>query len=175
MLDRIGFIKRLFVVLVIHIWATCFSAFASESIHYTVVDKGSRATLSSDLQDWVYEMCAEYGIAGHEKLIIAQLYCESSYRADAISKTNDYGIAQINHCNHKRLSEKLGITDFLDARQSIRCGVYMMADGLKTNSGEEEKALVAYNMGQSKVNKGVVSSKYSRRVIKIKNNMEVIR
>ena len=147
--------------------------------YYTVnaVDEtGSPMTrLSTELQDWIYDMCADYEIAGYERLIVAKLYCESSFRTDLKhtnkNGTTDSGIAQINSCNHDRLKRELGVTDFMDAYQSIRCGVYMMAENLKRNGYDEEKALVAYNMGQGKVNSGITSSKYSRRVILIRNNL----
>lgn len=152
---------------------------SQKRIYYTVVavdETGSpQSRLSTELQDWVYEMCAEYDIAGYEQLMIAKLYCESSFRT-SLQHTNkngttDSGIAQINSCNHARLRRELGITDFMDSYQSIRCGVYMMAGNLKANDYDEEKALVAYNMGQGKVNAGVTTSKYSRRVLLIRDNL----
>ena len=145
--------------------------------YYTVVDEGFTNTLDHDLQDWVYEMCDEYEIPGYEKLIIAKLYCESSYRTHVKhSNTNgtyDIGIAQINSINFEHLKKELGVTDFTDPKQSIRCGVYMMAKNLQANNYDENKALVAYNAGQKRVDSGITETSYSRRVLKIKKDMEV--
>lgn len=136
--------------------------------HYAINDNGEEIYLSEDLQNWVYQMCAEYGISGYEKLIISKLYCESGFNANTkhLNKngTVDYGIAQINSSNHSWLRNILGITDFMDPYQSIRCGVYMMSENLKRNGYNESMALVAYNTGKN----GIQSTTYSKKVLKIK-------
>lgn len=117
--------------------------------YYEVYDKfyGSDEWhhLSKKLQKHTYELCIEYGIEKYYTLILAQLYYESQYDADVISKTNDYGIAQINKCNHKYLKEELGIDDFLDPYQGILANIYMMSGYLKQVG--PEKALLWYNSG----------------------------
>lgn len=137
--------------------------------YYTINDNGYQAYLSEDLQDWVYQMCAEYGIPGYEKLIISKLYCESGFNPNVKHRnkngTVDYGIAQINSSNHGWLRKTLGITDFMDPYQSIRCGVYMMSENLKKNGFNESMALVAYNTGKN----GISSTSYSRKVLRIKD------
>jgi len=145
-----------------------------QRIYYTVHDGGHTAALSKELQDWVYEMCAEYGIPGYEKMVIAKLYCESSFNPSTIhtntNGTKDYGLAQINSCNHKRLRNILGITDFLDSYQSIRCGVFMISECLQANGYNESMALAAYNTGRN----GVSSTPYTRKVLRIKDSASVI-
>lgn len=137
--------------------------------YYTINDNGYQAYLSEDLQDWVYQMCAEYGIPGYEKLIISKLYCESGFNPNVRHRnkngTVDYGIAQINSSNHSWLRKTLGITDFMDPYQSIRCGVYMMSENLKKNGFNESMALAAYNTGKN----GISSTSYSRKVLRIKD------
>ena len=141
----------------------------SENTHYTMVDDGIEVRLADELQDYVYQMCAEYGISGYEKVILAKLYCESSYNPNLTHNnknvTTDSGIAQINSSNHIRLRDQLGITDFMDPYQSIRAGVFMFSECLKNNGYNESMALVAYNSGRN----GIASSKYSRRVLSIKD------
>lgn len=148
-----------------------------ERIYYIVVDDGYTAHLEQGLQDWVYEMCEEYNITGYEDLVIAKLYCESSFRTSLEHHNNngsvDVGIAQINSCNWEWLEEELGVTDFHDPYQSIRCGVYMLSRHLHNNGYNVHKALVAYNMGQSRVNSGITESNYSRRVVNIMDTLEV--
>ena len=167
----------LFVIFVVCLVYFSFISRAADRGYYTVVDEGFTNTLDHDLQDWVYEMCDEYEIPGYEKLIIAKLYCESSYRTHVKhSNTNgtyDIGIAQINSINFEHLKKELGVTDFTDPKQSIRCGVYMMAKNLQANNYDENKALVAYNAGQKRVDSGITETSYSRRVLKIKKDMEV--
>ena len=142
---------------------------ASGNTHYTIIDNGIPARLSDELQDYVYQMCAEYGISGHEKVILAKLYCESGYNPNLTHRnkngTVDYGIAQINSSNHGWLRAQLGITDFMDPYQSIRAGVFIFSECLKKNGYDESMALVAYNSGKN----GIPSSKYSRKVLSIKD------
>ena len=131
---------------------------------WTFVENGREYTPDPVLQQMVYKYCQEFGIQGYEKTIMAQFWKESHFRSGTVSSTNDYGIAQINRCNHSRLRRELGITDFLDPEQSIKCGVYMMADHLRRNGFNESKALSQYNTG-----KPYNSTKYSRAVLSIRD------
>lgn len=134
--------------------------------YYKVVDileNNWETTLDLELQDYLYETCKKYGVEEHYELLMAQMYNESRFNADVISKTNDWGIMQINECNHEWLSKTLGITNFLDPYQSIECGVYMMSGYLKKYP--VESALVAYNKGESKVKNGMTSSTYSQKIL----------
>jgi soluble lytic murein transglycosylase-like protein len=107
-------------------------------------------------------------------LIIAQIQVESQFRADVISSTNDYGLMQINKINHKWLSERYGITDFLNPYQNVICGVKMMSEHYSCY-GDLDKALMAYNLGvggASKLwNQGIYSTEY---VEKIKTAMAML-
>lgn len=137
-----------------------------EHKYYKVIDTNENnyeTTLDYELQDYLYETCKKYGVEEHYELLMAQMYNESRFNPNLISKTHDWGIMQINECNHEWLSKTLGITDFLDPYQSIECGVYMMSGYLKKYP--VETALVAYNAGESKVRNGVTSTKYSKRVL----------
>lgn len=141
--------------------------------YYAVNDNGHTVRLSNELQDWVYQMCVEYGIPGYEKLIISKLYCESGFNQNATHRnrngTVDYGIAQINSSNHKWLRNTLGVNDFMDPYQSIRCGVYMMSKCLAENGHNESMALAAYNTGRN----GISSTQYSRNVLRIKDAVSI--
>lgn len=141
----------------------------SKRQHYAVHESGREKALAADLQDWVYQMCEEYGITGYEPLILSMLYQESGYNPGLVHHGN-YGMAQINQCNHKRLRRDLGITNFLDAHQSIRAGVFMMSEALRANGYNESMALSAYFTGRN----GISSTHYSNRVLAIKNSMVAI-
>lgn len=99
--------------------------------------------MSDELQEYTQDLCKKYGI--NHKIAFGIMYVETRFQPDKISKTKDHGIMQINECNHENYKEKLGITDFLDAKQGILCGVYMLWD-LKTNYGcdTEDKMIMSY-------------------------------
>ena len=124
--------------------------------------------LSKDLQLYTYNKCVDYGIPDHYELVLAMMWQESNYTVDLVSSTNDYGIMQINSCNHSWLVDLLGPTDFLDASDNINAGVYVISK-LLIKYGDEHKALMAYNMGEHGASlnwqAGNYTSKYSRGVV----------
>lgn len=72
--------------------------------------------LSEELQDYIREKCSEYEVP--MELVIALIDKESSFRSDVVSTTNDYGFMQINQCNHEWLSSTLGVSNFLDPKET---------------------------------------------------------
>ena len=128
--------------------------------------------LTEELQTFTFYLCEDYG-ADYE-MVLALMDRESDYTASAISKTNDYGIMQINKVNHEWLTEELGITDFLDPEQNIRCGIYMLADLMKKYD-DPHRVLMAYNMGErgarEYVAKGNTSSAYSRYIMQLRDKL----
>ena len=113
---------------------------AAEPTYYNI-------PLSKDLQLYTYTKCVDYGIPDYYELVLAIMWQESNYTADIISSTDDYGIMQINSCNHSWLVDLLGPTDFLDARDNINAGVYIISK-LLIKYGDVHKALMSYNMGE---------------------------
>ena len=87
---------------------------------------------------------------------------------DGISSTNDYGLMQINACNHKWLTEELGITDFIDPYENIKAGLFILR-GLLEKYDSTSKVLMAYNMGENGASKlweqGIFESNYSKDVL----------
>ena len=130
--------------------------------------------LSHDLQDYIRELCEENGLP--MSLVIAMIEHESIFRADVVSKTNDYGLMQINKCNHAWLTEEYGITDFLDPYQNVLCGISMISQYFSRYSGNIHKALMAYNMGLGGASKqwkaGRYTSAYSRKIVERMNHYE---
>lgn len=124
--------------------------------------------LSKELQLYTYTRCVDYGIADHYELVLAMMWQESNFTPGTISKTNDYGIMQINACNHEWLRDMLGTTDFLDASQNIDAGTYIISRMLLKYE-DEHKALMAYNMGENGASlnweAGIYTSNYSRGVV----------
>lgn len=124
--------------------------------------------LSKDLQAYTYDRCVDYGISGHYELVLAIMWQESNYTPDLISRTDDYGIMQINRVNCDWLSKLLGTTDFMDAYQNINAGTYVISKLLHKYKGDH-KALMAYNMGEAGASThwsaGIYTSCYSRGVV----------
>lgn len=124
--------------------------------------------LDEDLQTYTAIMCRFYDIEEHYELALAIMWQESNFKADAISITDDYGLMQINKCNHEQLKEKLGLVDLLDPWQNIEGGTYLLAS-LLSKYEDTEKVLMAYNLGPSLAssmwNNGTYSSNYSRAVM----------
>ncbi len=124
--------------------------------------------LSKELQLYTYTRCVDYGTADHYELVLAMMWQESNFTPDTISKTNDYGIMQINVCNHEWLMDVLGTTNFLDVYQNIDAGTYIISK-LLLKYEDEHKALMAYNMGERGASlnweAGIYTSSYSREII----------
>ena len=127
--------------------------------------------LDEDLQDYIRELCEKKGVP--MSLIIAMIDVESSFKANVISCTNDYGLMQINKINHEWLSETYGITDFLDPYQNVFCGITVISQHYNKYD-DVDKALMAYNLGANGAkrlwNKGTYETSYTRY---IKSTMEV--
>lgn len=124
--------------------------------------------LSKELQLYTYTRCVDYGIPEHYELVLAMMWQESNYTPDIVSATDDYGIMQINACNHEWLSDLLGTTNFLDVCQNIDAGTYIISKMLLKYE-DEHKALMAYNMGERGASlnweAGIYTSNYSRGVV----------
>ncbi len=88
------------------------------------------------------------------------MWRESEFVPTIISKTNDYGLMQINKINHKWLSDKLEIIDFLDEEQNIHAGVFMLSLYLH-KYGDIDKVLMAYNMGENGAKKSWAAGTYT--------------
>lgn len=122
--------------------------------------------LSEELQEYTFYLCQAYYM--DFEFVMALMYTESAFKADVISGTNDYGLMQLNTCNHKELTDKLGITDFTEPYQNIRGGVYLLR---RLFEKYDEPALVcmAYNMGEYGASvlwdNGVYETAYSNKVL----------
>lgn len=123
-------------------------------------------TFGEDLQEFTYYLSAAYDI--DYTLVLAIISKESSFMPDGISSTNDYGVMQINACNHEWLTEELGITDFIDPYENIKAGLFILR-GLFEKYDSTSKVLMAYNMGENGASKlweqGIFESNYSKDVL----------
>lgn len=140
--------------------------------YYTVNDNGIYETLNTEYQDYLWSTCVEYGISDYYELLMAQMFTESGFDSSCVSDSNDWGLMQINSCNHDWLSKTLGVSDFLNPYESIKCGCFIMSSYL--NKYDTSTALVAYNMGEGAVKRGIYSSSYSDRVLNNLEKLEII-
>ena len=125
-----------------------------------------KCALPENLQEFTYYLCEAYYI--DFDFVMGLMFTESSFQTEVISGTNDYGLMQINECNHAELSDKLGITDFTEPYQNIRAGMYILR---RLFEKYDEPALVcmAYNMGEYGASvlweKGIYETAYSQKVL----------
>lgn len=123
-------------------------------------------SLDYDLQKIMYECCLKYKVPFALALAVAEK--ESNFNPDAVSKTDDHGLMQINRCNFEYLLNK-GI-DPLTYQGNIEAGILLLSENLELY-GEESLAVMAYNCGRTGAkrlwNKGTYSTAYSRAVMEL--------
>lgn len=124
--------------------------------------------INEDLQEFIFYLSAGYNM--DFTFVMALIQHESSFQADVISATDDYGLMQINTCNHDYLKETLGITDFLDPYSNVRGGMFILRK-LFEKYETPEKVLMAYNMGESGASRlweqGIYETNYTKAVLQI--------
>lgn len=117
-------------------------------------------------QKFIFYLCKGYDIDW--TLVMAMIQKESSFRPLVVSKTGDYGLMQINKCNHEWLSDVLGVTDYLDSEQNVRAGVFVLRK-LFEEYTEPNLVLMAYNMGSNGAemlwNKGIYTTPYVDKIL----------
>ena len=122
--------------------------------------------LSYELQDYIFELCTEEDVP--VSLVLSMISTESQFEPTAISSTGDWGLMQINECNHSWLEKKYGVSDFLDPYENVYCGIKIIGQ-LLTKYEDYNLALMAYNMGETGAkelwDKGITSSSYSREIV----------
>ena len=129
--------------------------------------------MDEDLQEYVFDLCYCYNIDW--TLVMALIEKESQYQSNVVSKTDDYGLMQINKSNFEWLTDVTGVTDFLNAKDNIRCGVFVLRK-LFEKYDDPCKVLMAYNMGENGAGKlwdmGIYQTEYSQDVLTIQQRME---
>lgn len=120
--------------------------------------------LAYELQEIMQDCCETYNVPYALALAIAEV--ETHFDPDAVSPTHDYGLMQINRCNHEWL-QSLGM-DPLTHAGNIEAGLYMIGSYL-SRYGDTEMALMAYNNGPGGARKlwdaGTYQTNYTRKVM----------
>lgn len=124
--------------------------------------------ISEEVQEYTLDLCIEYDIP--MELVLSLIEVESGFDSDVISRTDDYGLMQINAINHEWLNESIGVEDFLNPKENIHAGVYILSY-LCHKYEDYHLALMAYNYGEGRAkyywDKGIYTSKYSEKVVEI--------
>lgn len=125
--------------------------------------------LDEELQLFIIGLCEEHHI--DPAILFAMAERESNFKPDAVGDGGDAkGMFQVQAKWHQDRMDKLGVTDLFDPRQNAEVAVDYLAELLDYYDGNMEKALVAYNMGQTGAyrnlfSRGIYSSDYSKAVI----------
>lgn len=122
--------------------------------------------MNNDLQEYTFFLSKAYNL--DFPFVMAVIDQESKFNPNAVSKTNDFGLMQINKCNHQWMQEDLGVTNMLDPYQNINAGAYILKN-LFDKHQDPSKVLMAYNMGERGASRlwgrGITQSKYSKEVM----------
>lgn len=125
-----------------------------------------KCALPEELQEFTYYLSSGYYI--DYSYVMGLMFCESSFRTDCVSGTNDYGLMQINKKNHEWLSKQLGLDDISDPYQNIRAGLFILRQ-LFEKYDDPAKVTMAYNMGEYGASQlwkqGVYETSYSKKVL----------
>lgn len=132
--------------------------------------------LPHSLQRYIYEVCADEDVP--VTLVMAMVEHESQFNPEIISKTNDYGLLQINAVNHETLAEQYHTADMLNPYQNIFCGVKIIGSYVRQYDGDYTKALMAYNMGAYGAAKaqesGITSTSYTETILALMQEYEEV-
>lgn len=117
-----------------------------------------------------YMMCQKYKV--DYDLALSVMAKESEGKKNAVNRndngTIDKGLMQINSCNYEWLRKELGVTDFYNPWQNIKCGVFILGQ-LSDKYSNPHQILMSYNMGEKRTRElnrqGIYSSKYSREIV----------
>lgn len=120
--------------------------------------------LSYECQQILMDCCDKYSVPYALGLAIAEV--ETHFDPDAVSGTDDYGLMQINACNHGWLAE-LGF-DVMTYEGNIEAGIYLIAQNIQQYE-DFELALMAYNCGPTGAQRlwaqGIYQTEYSQKVM----------
>ena len=108
--------------------------------------------MSDELQRYVREQAERQGVPF--EIALAVIERESSYQPDAVSDTGDFGLMQINVCNHRWLYEELGITDVMDPEQNIEAGLYILGQAFQKYDDPDKALQHGRQRHESRVEQG---------------------
>lgn len=121
--------------------------------------------LSHDIQDHIFEVCNEYGIA--PALVVAMIAQESDFEADEVGDDgSSTGLMQVQQKWHQERMDRLGCDNLLDPYQNITVAVDYIAE-LKEINPDLYWVLMAYNGGFQYADERMESGEYSEYAVEV--------
>lgn len=115
--------------------------------------------LSYELQDYLREKCVEYDIPVEYALAIMTTE-NTGFVPEVINSTNDYGLWQINICNHEYIRDQLGRDlDFTNPYDNIDAGVFWISRYYPRYGFEQ--AAMCYHHGEGYAKKLFAAGNYN--------------
>lgn len=134
--------------------------------------------LDEDLQLYIIQQCETHNI--NSAIVIAMIWRESSYSADAIGDNgNSIGLMQIQEQFHHERKVRLGCTNLFNPYHNVTVGIDILSELIDTYDGNVEMALMAYNAGSTGAyrnwfSKGVYTNDYSQSVLEKSQNLHIL-
>lgn len=108
--------------------------------------------LEDDLQEYIWNLANEYEIS--YEMVLAVINAESSFRTDVVSRTNDYGLMQINSKYMDYHAANAGIDNFdpFNPYQNVKVGIHLLATERNYWRSQEmgEEYVFMYTLGSYK-------------------------
>lgn len=121
-----------------------------------------RLIYPEDYYDIVMKYSSEYAVPA--ELVFAIIKVESNFESNTVSSAGAIGLMQILPSTYEYISEMLGeptlsSSVLYDPQVNIKYGTYYL-QYLYSKFGSWEKAIVAYNMGETRLAKLIVDGEY---------------
>lgn len=124
--------------------------------------------LSKEKQDYVIDICREYGVL--PELVFAIMDVSCGYDDESISSDGDWGIMQINSVNHEWLKSELKVENILSFRENVLCGVYMLSD-YSCRYSDPSMVAMCYRYGENAARRmwreGIYETEYTREIMSV--------
>lgn len=121
--------------------------------------------LSHDIQDHIFEVCEEYGIA--PALVVAMIAQESDFGAHKVGDGGDSaGLLQVQRKWHQERMDRLGCDNLLDPYQNITVAVDYIAE-LTEIKPDLYWVLMCYNGGFRQADERMATGNYSDYAIEV--------
>ena len=135
------------------------------------VEASRPVIISPELDKAVREVCEQYGLT--PDIVYAVAWTESRFVADADNGLC-YGLMQLNRQYADTFCDGAQIENIYDPASNIKAGCWWLSELLKWANGNENLALMAYNLGQHnakiKWENGVHTTRYTEMVQRARLN-----
>ena len=148
----------------------------SSRVYYKIPNefKERGGSYSKRVQDFLWDICEERNLDFY--IVTAQIEVESGYQIDITGDNGaSKGYLQVQERWHKKRMQEERVTDLYNPFENIKVGTNCLKE-LYEKYGEWHKALMCYNMGESRAKELWSAGKYSTEYsVKILTRAEEIR